>query len=81
LAGQRGEVVTFTIDRLAFTPSPPMAVAVVDFGNGARSSFEFTDFEITEIAIGMQVEMTFRIINTAAGIRNYFWKIQPVFDN
>jgi uncharacterized OB-fold protein len=54
---------------------------VVDFGNGARSSFEFTDFEITEIAIGMQVEMTFRIINTAAGIRNYFWKIQPVFDN
>jgi uncharacterized OB-fold protein len=81
LAGQRGEVVTFTIDRLAFTPSPPMAVAVVDFGNGARSSFEFTDFEITEIAIGMQVEMTFRIINTAAGIRNYFWKILPVFDN
>jgi uncharacterized OB-fold protein len=58
-----------------------MAVAVVDFGNGARSSFEFTDFEITEITIGMQVEMTFRIINTAAGIRNYFWKIQPVFDN
>jgi len=78
LADKYGHVVTFTVDRLAFTPSPPMVIAVVDFGNGARSSFEFTDADVSEISIGMQVEMTFRLINTASGVRNYFWKIRPV---
>ncbi len=78
LSKEIGKVVTFTVDRLAFSPAPPMVLAVVDFTNGARGSFEFTDVQSSEISIGMNVEMTFRLVNTVTGVRNYFWKVRPV---
>jgi len=30
------------------------------------------------VSIGMTVEMTFRRLNTADGIANYFWKARPL---
>ena len=36
MAEARGTVTTFTIDRLSYTPSPPMVFAVVDFEGGGR---------------------------------------------
>lgn len=72
-----GTVVTFTIDKLAYTPAPPLILVVVDFGNGARASFEVTDSESSEIYIGLRVEMVFRRINTVGGVHNYFWKVRP----
>lgn len=78
LADLRARVVTFTVDNLAFTPAPPMILAVVDFGNGARSSFEVADTRAGEISIGDEVEMVFRRITTAEGVHNYFWKARPI---
>jgi 3-hydroxy-3-methylglutaryl CoA synthase len=43
LADSDGTIVTFTVDHLAYSPASPLLIAVVDFGNGARSSFEVAD--------------------------------------
>ena len=71
-------VATFTVDRLAFTPSPPMVAAVLDFDGGGRFRSELTDVDPGTIAIGSRVEMTFRRVATAQGVHNYFWKGKPV---
>ena len=78
LADQRGTVTTFTIDKLAYSPSPPVVFAVVDFDDGERLPVELTDVDAGEVEVGMRVEMTFRRLFTADGIANYFWKARPV---
>ena len=83
LADQRGTVTTFTVDKLAYSPSPPVVFAVVDFdrvdgGGGERLPVELTDVDAQEVEVGMRVEMTFRRLFTADGIANYFWKARPV---
>ena len=78
LAEQRGTVTTFTIDRLAYSPSPPVVFAVVDLDEGARLPVELTDVDAGEMTIGMRVEMTFRRLSVADGIANYFWKARPL---
>ncbi|HYZ69703.1 MAG TPA: OB-fold domain-containing protein, partial [Mycobacterium sp.] len=78
LAEQRGTVTTFTVDRLAYSPSPPVVFAVVDFDDGTRLPVELTDVDADEVAIGTRVEMTFRRLFVADGIANYFWKARPV---
>lgn len=71
-------VATFTVDSLAYSPSPPVVFAVADFEGGGRLPVELTDLRPTDVSIGMTVEMTFRRLNTADGIANYFWKARPV---
>jgi hydroxymethylglutaryl-CoA synthase len=78
LSDARGTVTTFTVDRLAYSPSPPTVFAVVDFDDGQRLPVELTDVDADDVAIGMPVEMTFRRLFTADGIANYFWKARPV---
>jgi 3-hydroxy-3-methylglutaryl CoA synthase len=73
-----GTITTFTIDRLAYSPSPPVVFAVVDFEDGGRQPLELTDVDVDEVAIGKKVEMTFRRLFTADGIHNYFWKARLV---
>ncbi|MGR6997527.1 Zn-ribbon domain-containing OB-fold protein [Yinghuangia aomiensis] len=69
---------TFTIDRMAYSPSPPVVFAVVDFDGGGRLPIELTDMDADQVKIGDRVELTFRRIGTADGIHNYFWKARPV---
>jgi 3-hydroxy-3-methylglutaryl CoA synthase/uncharacterized OB-fold protein len=71
-------VVTFTVDRLVYSQSPPVVFAVVDFDGGGRFACELTDVDAEELSIGDRVEMTFRRLNTADGIHNYFWKARPI---
>jgi len=78
LADVRGTVATFTVDRLAYSPSPPVVLAVVDFDGGGRLPVELTDLDETEVRIGLRVQMTFRRLFTAEGVHNYFWKARPV---
>lgn len=78
LADAVGTVTTFTIDRLAYSPSPPVVFAVVDWDGGGRLPVELTDVDADEVAIGMRVEPTFRRLSTADGIHNYFWKVRPI---
>jgi 3-hydroxy-3-methylglutaryl CoA synthase/uncharacterized OB-fold protein len=71
-------VATFTVDSLAYSPSPPVVFAVADFEGGGRLPVELTDVRPADVQIGMTVEMTFRRLNTSDGIANYFWKARPV---
>jgi 3-hydroxy-3-methylglutaryl CoA synthase len=77
MADARGVIATYTVDRLAYSPSPPVVFAVVDFDEGGRVPVEMTDCAPDEAAIGMPVEMTFRKLFTADGVHNYFWKARP----
>ena len=73
-----GTVVTFTVDRLAYSPSPPIVFAVVDFEGGGRFPVELTDVDADAVHIGDRVEMTFRRLYSADGIHDYFWKARPL---
>jgi hydroxymethylglutaryl-CoA synthase len=80
LSDRLGTVATYTVDRLAFSPSPPMIDAVVDFDGGGRYTLELADATPDEVEIGTRVEMTFRRLYTSGGVHNYFWKARPVSD-
>jgi uncharacterized OB-fold protein len=69
--------VTYTVDRLAFSPSPPIIDAVVDFEGGGRFTLEVTDATPDEVDIGTPLELTFRRLYTVDGVHNYFWKARP----
>ncbi len=69
-----GTVATFTVDRLAFSPSPPVIDAVVDFDGGGRYTLEVADASPEEVEIGTPVQLAFRRLYTTGGVHNYFWK-------
>jgi 3-hydroxy-3-methylglutaryl CoA synthase len=71
-------IATYTVDRLAYSLSPPVVAAVIDFEGGGRFQCELTDVDPAAVAIGQRVEMTFRRLFTAGGVHNYFWKARPV---
>jgi uncharacterized OB-fold protein len=77
LAETPATIATYTVDRLAFSLSPPIVATVVDFDGGGRFRCEMTDVDPDTVAIGDRVEMTFRRISTVDGIHNYFWKARP----
>jgi 3-hydroxy-3-methylglutaryl CoA synthase/uncharacterized OB-fold protein len=78
LADTPGTVTTFTVDRLAYSLSPPVVTAAVDFDGGGRFTCELTDCDPGEVAVGTRVELTFRRMYSAAGVHNYFWKARPI---
>ncbi len=78
MADVEGTIITATVDRLAYSPSPPIVFAVVDFDGGGRLPVELTDVDAADVEIGGRVEMTFRRLNQSDGIQNYFWKAKPV---
>jgi len=78
LAARQGTVATYTVDRLAFSPSPPMIDAVVDFDGGGRYTLEVTDARPDDVDIGTRLELTFRKLYSTGGVHNYFWKVRPV---
>jgi hydroxymethylglutaryl-CoA synthase len=77
-AGQTGRIVTFTVDRLAYSPSPPLVSAIVAVEHGGRLQCELTDVR-GPIQVGDEVVPTFRRGATVGGIRNYLWKARPVY--
>lgn len=78
MSDTEGTIATFTVDRIAFSPSPPIVFAIVDFDGGGRLPVELTDVNADGVKMGDRVEMTFRRLFTADGIHNYFWKARPV---
>ncbi|MBI2160330.1 MAG: hydroxymethylglutaryl-CoA synthase family protein [Candidatus Rokubacteria bacterium] len=78
LADVPATIATFTVDRLAYSLSPPVVAAVIDFEGGGRFQCELTDVDPAAVKIGDRVEMTFRRLLTAGGVHNYFWKARPL---
>jgi len=81
LADVRATVATFTVDHLAYSLSPPVVAAVVDFDGGGRYQCELTDVDPDTVAIGDRIEMSFRRLYSADGVHDYFWKGRPVRDD
>lgn len=77
-AGLTGSVATFTVDRLAFSPSPPVVDVVVDFEGGGRTTLEVADADPDAVTVGTGVELVFRRLFTAGAVHNYFWKARVV---
>ncbi|MEY2422133.1 MAG: hypothetical protein QOI95_2200 [Acidimicrobiaceae bacterium] len=78
LADTQATIATYTIDRLAYSLSPPTVAAVLDFDGGGRYTCELTDVDPDTVAVGQRVELTFRRTVTAKNIHNYFWKARPI---
>jgi len=78
LADTEATIATYTIDHLAYSPSPPIVFAILDFDGGGRFPVELTDVDPDTVDIGDKVTMTFRKLFTADGIHDYFWKAKPV---
>lgn len=78
LADRNGRIATFTVDRLAYSPAPPIIDAVVDFDGGGRYTLEVTDATPEEVEIGTELALTFRRLYAVYGVHNYFWKVRPV---
>ncbi len=74
MADVEATIATFTVDRMAYSPSPPIVFAILDFDGGGRFPCELTDTTADAVRIGDRVEMTFRLLGTQDGIHNYFWK-------
>lgn len=78
MADTEGTIASFTVDKLVYSPSPPVVFAVVDFDGGGRTPLELTDVAADEVEVGGRVEPTFRRLYTSDEIHNYFWKVRPV---
>jgi hydroxymethylglutaryl-CoA synthase len=77
MADVGASIATFTVDHLAYSMSPPLVAAVLDFDGGGRYPCELTDVDPATLAINDRVEMTYRFLYEADGVRNYFWKGRP----
>ncbi|ORB30340.1 hypothetical protein [Ilumatobacter coccineus YM16-304] [Mycolicibacterium parafortuitum] len=74
IAAREGTVVTYTVDRLAYSPSPPMVQAVVDVDGGGRCTVEVADADQDALRVGARVRFSFRRLFTAGDVHDYFWK-------
>lgn len=78
MADRKGKVFTYSIDKLAGRSDDPTVVqTVVEDDDGTRYYLLMTDYEQPEIAVGLDVEFTFRKIYVGADYINYFWKCRP----
>jgi hydroxymethylglutaryl-CoA synthase len=80
LADRVAKVLSYTADRLAYSPDPPSYYGMIDFNGGGRMVAEFADIEEGEAEVGREMRMVFRIkaFDTLRGFRKYFWKAIPV---
>ena len=72
-------VLTWTADRLTYTPDPPAHYGIVQFEGGGRLMADFTDVDAGEVGVGMPMRMVFRIKEHDArrNLKSYFWKAAP----
>lgn len=80
LVDEAAKVRSFTCDWLSYKPCPPFMFGHVEFDSRARVLMEFVDCDPDELAVGVPLEMVFRIkeFDHARGFRRYFWKARPL---
>lgn len=78
MAELRAKIVSFTADRLAYSPDPPSCYGIVAFEGGGRVMADFSDVDPDALAVGQSMRMMFRIKREdRAGFKHYFWKAVP----
>jgi hydroxymethylglutaryl-CoA synthase len=80
LSDKGGKIGSFTSDMLAASINPPACYGTVNFNGGGRYLFDFTDCTVEDLAVGGEVEFSFRIkyYDQVRDITDYFWKAVPV---
>jgi 3-hydroxy-3-methylglutaryl CoA synthase len=78
LSDRTGKVFTFSMDQRAMEIVLPKVFSVVDLDGGGRFYSVMTDRDTSKVAVGMPVEMTFRIQLEGSGLYNYFWRVRPI---
>ncbi len=80
---KKGKVFTFTLKYGGDIPAfaKPMVDTMVDFEGGGRGIFGMTDMIASEVRVNMDLEMSFRTLGAAGGIRNYSWRCMPFRDS
>lgn len=81
LAEKTARIMTYTADRLTYTPDPPAYYGAIDFDGGGRMNVEFTDVDEADVEVGRPMRMMFRIkaVDQTRGFIKYFWKATPDF--
>ncbi len=79
-ADRHAKVVSFTADRLAYSPDPPNYYGMIDFEGGGRMVLEFADVQDNEVDVDVPMRMVFRIkaFDDLRDFRKYFWKATPI---
>ena len=75
---RRGKIFTFVHDYLPPSPNGYITMATADMEGGGRFYAQLTECNKEEVKIGMEVELTFRMLHKGDGFYNYFWKFRPV---
>ncbi len=78
-ASLTGKVMSYTADRLTYSPDPPTYFGMVEFDGGGRMMMDFTDVDPAKMDVGLPVKMMFRVkdYDSNRGFRRYFWKAAP----
>ena len=76
LADSRAKVASYTVDRLAYSPNPPLLFGMIEFEEGAKFMMQFANCDPEKVEVGQPMEMIFRIkqYDKERNLRNYFWK-------
>jgi hydroxymethylglutaryl-CoA synthase len=79
-ANSTGHIMSWSADRLTYTPDPPAYYGAIDFEEGARLMMDFTDMQPGSVDVGSAMRMVFRIkdLDRVRGFSRYFWKAAPV---
>lgn len=79
LSERRGKVFTYTADSLASSVNPPAVYGNIEFDGGGRAMMDFTDCTPDDVAVGKQVDFSFRIkrYDPKRDVTFYFWKAIP----
>jgi 3-hydroxy-3-methylglutaryl CoA synthase len=78
LADRRAHVFTYSIDNLAGRSDDPVVVQTVcEDDEKTRYYMLMTDFDASDVSIGMSVEFTFRRVYVGGNYINYYWKCRP----
>jgi hydroxymethylglutaryl-CoA synthase len=74
-----GHISSYTGDNLAASLNPPAVYGQIEFTEGGKYMFDFTDCDLESLSTGMPVYMSFRrkYHDTKRDISGYFWKAVP----
>ena len=79
LADSPAKVASYTVDRLAYTPNPPLLFGMIEFEAGAKVMMQFVGCDPEQVEVGLPMDMVFRVkrFDKQRNFRNYFWKAVP----
>lgn len=79
-ANSRTRLFTWSANYLGISKDSAICTGVVEFEEGGRLVMDFTEVNPEELAVGKEMEMSYRIhaVDESRGFTRYFWKAAPL---